>query len=650
MNTQFGKYQILEKLAAGPYSTIFKARLDGIGGFHRLFAIRRLPPSLSANSSYVDRLVEEAKLAGLLSHANIVQILDLGQIDQSYYIAMEYVNGQDLGTILRRCRAKNITLPLPHTLFMMLEALKGLEYAHQRKVLRGGRPVPLNLVHRGLLPSNILASLQGEVKITDFGLSRAHQSVSAPSHKRLSYMSPEQLKKEPVDHRSDIFTLGVVLYEMLCGRHPFLKPSPEATRKAILRHDLKPASSVNPNVPYALEVILEQTLAINPEERFQTAAAFKESLEGFFHDSGFIFSHSTLASFLKGLFPANSRISNPQTRLEQETVPLNSDYPLIDDESEEIPTSLNNVELLEQVTDSADFSDAPLPTATPLDTSISSTSASFGPSGSSNDDSTLILRPPSATESSPWKEDTRVDDADDDHTMARPKLSEEKTSVRVRPESPPVAKPTADDGFVPTASLPPSNQPGQKHTPSPPPAPFPKVNLDIQVSSEPQLPLNAQETKPFPVPDYEESLSGERLPSPPASKPAIVPELARLTPGSHSLAIAGGVGVLALLVGFLLGSQRGGDSTDGPAGAPAAQIVERPQLQITGPVGTRLQIRDRFDQIDQSGKAELTLDPNEPVNVQIQAPGYKPTEYSYTPRANGIRKLTLEWKELDPAP
>jgi len=159
----FGKYQILEKLAEGRFSSIYKARLEGIGGFHRLFAIRKLPPTLSSNPAYIDRLVEESKLAGLLSHANIVQILDLGQIDDSYYIAMEYINGKDLGTVLRRCRAKSITLPLPHALFMILEALKGLDYAHQRKVLRGGRPVPLNLVHRGLCPSNVLASLQGEV-------------------------------------------------------------------------------------------------------------------------------------------------------------------------------------------------------------------------------------------------------------------------------------------------------------------------------------------------------------------------------------------------------------------------------------------------------------------------------------------------------
>jgi hypothetical protein len=176
------------------------------------------------------------------------------------------------------------------------------------------------------------------------------------------------------------------------------------------------------------------------------------------------------------------------------------------------------------------------------------------------------------------------------------------------------------------------------------------MDVDVQLGSHAQIPLDAQETKPLPVPDYEESLSGEQLPSPPPRSP--VPHLKRAPKSApaNPFILAAGAALLALIVGYFLGSQRGEDTPSSAASGSAAQIVERPQLQITGPVGTRLQIRDRFDQIDPSGKAELTLDPNEPVNVQIQAPGHKPTEYSYTPRANGIRKLTLEWKELDPAP
>ena len=163
----FGKYQIIGRIATGGMAELYKARLEGIGGFQRIFAIKRILPHLSSNSEYVAMLVDEAKVAGLLSHANIVQILDLGQVEGVWYIAMEFVDGHDLGAILKRARVKALQLPLPHTVFVAIELLKGLEYAHQRQVMRGGRPVPLDIIHRDVSPPNILVSYQGEVKLTD---------------------------------------------------------------------------------------------------------------------------------------------------------------------------------------------------------------------------------------------------------------------------------------------------------------------------------------------------------------------------------------------------------------------------------------------------------------------------------------------------
>ena len=151
--TRFGKYQIIERIASGGMAEVFKARLDGIGGFHRTYAIKRILPHLTSNAEFVDLLVDEAKVAGLLSHANIVQILDLGAVDGQYFIAMEYVNGKDLRQILERCAAKNITLPFPHAVYMLIEMLKGLEYAHERTVVRNGKQVPLHIVHRDISPT-----------------------------------------------------------------------------------------------------------------------------------------------------------------------------------------------------------------------------------------------------------------------------------------------------------------------------------------------------------------------------------------------------------------------------------------------------------------------------------------------------------------
>ncbi len=309
----FGKYQILERIATGGMAEIYKARLEGIGGFLRSFAIKRILPNLSQNSEHIAMLVDEAKVAGLLSHANIVQILDLGQVDGIWYIAMEYVHGRDLGGVLRRARKKGLCLPVPHTVFVAIELLKGLEYAHQRQVMRGGRPVALNIIHRDVSPPNVLLSFQGEVKLTDFGIARASlkamETVSGIVKGRFDYMSPEQAAgSKDLDQRSDLFSVGVVLYEMLTGHHPFRTDNEIGTIERVRTGKYVPVSQRNPEVPFTLETIVDRALQVNREDRYPSATAFKEALDKFFHDAGFIFTHATLASYVRGLFPeANSK-------------------------------------------------------------------------------------------------------------------------------------------------------------------------------------------------------------------------------------------------------------------------------------------------------------------------------------------------------
>ncbi|RME23120.1 MAG: serine/threonine protein kinase, partial [Deltaproteobacteria bacterium] len=307
----FGKYRILGRIAVGGMAELYKARVEGEGGFHRTLALKRILPHLTSQQEFVDMLVEEAKVAGLLSHANIVQIMDLGQVDGTYYIAMEYVDGPDLGRILQRCREKTITLPVPHSVFLVIEVLKALEYAHHRRVIRGGREVPLDIVHRDVSPANILVSFQGEVKLTDFGIAKASikalQTVSGIIKGRFDYLAPEQAAGATPDRRADIFAVGVVLYECLTGRHPFRGQTEAATLDAIREGRFAPASLVNADVPASLDVILERALAVDPTDRYQTATEMKEALDRFFHDAGFIFSHSTLAAFIKGLFPDDAR-------------------------------------------------------------------------------------------------------------------------------------------------------------------------------------------------------------------------------------------------------------------------------------------------------------------------------------------------------
>ena len=300
---------------------IYKAKLEGIGGFQRTFAIKRILPNLSQNSEYIAMLVDEAKVAGLLSHANIVQILDLGQVDNIWYIAMEYVHGRDLGAVLRRARQKGLCLPVPHTVFIAIELLKGLEYAHQRQVMRGGRAVALNIIHRDVSPPNVLLSFQGEVKLTDFGIARASlkamETVAGVVKGRFDYMSPEQAAAaKDLDQRSDLFAVGVVLYEMLTGHHPFRTDSEIGTVEKVRTGSYIPVSNRNGEVPFNLETIVDRALQVERGERYPSATAFKEALDKFFHDAGFIFTHATLASYVKGLFPEASAKSSavPQRR------------------------------------------------------------------------------------------------------------------------------------------------------------------------------------------------------------------------------------------------------------------------------------------------------------------------------------------------
>lgn len=348
----FGKYQILERIAIGGMAEIYKARLEGIGGFQRTFAIKRILPHLSMNSEYVEMLVDEAKVAGLLSHANIVQILDLGQVDKVWYIAMEFVPGRDLGGVLKRAQERGLRLPVPHACFIAIELLKGLEYAHQRQVMRGGRPVPLNIIHRDVSPPNILLSFQGEVKLTDFGIARASlkaQETQAGVIKgRFDYMSPEQAEAtKDLDQRSDLFAVGVVLYEMLAGKHPFRQEGELATLEAVRSGRYPRLGELNPDVPLSLQSIVDRALLVERNERFPTATAFKEALDRFFHEAGFVFTHATLAAYLKALFPEDQKEKTVERALGGLTPPPVerrpiAPEPLVLDESTDGPTRVIN--------------------------------------------------------------------------------------------------------------------------------------------------------------------------------------------------------------------------------------------------------------------------------------------------------------------
>ncbi|MCK6587679.1 MAG: protein kinase [Polyangiaceae bacterium] len=312
MEQTFGRYRLLERIAEGGMAEVWKAKSYGVLGFEKVLVIKRILPELAKHRKFVDMFVHEAKLAVLLSHANIVQVFDLGKVDgdarssapPSYFIAMEYVAGLDLATVLQRSRRMKIAAPPGLAVFIAAEVAKALDYAHRKRAEDGQ---PLGIVHRDISPQNILLSWEGEVKVTDFGIAKARDTISDETDSdvrlgrvrgKLAYMSPEQLRAEPLDGRSDLFSLGVVLYEMIAGSNPFTGASALETVRRIQTSEFPPLDLTRPETPWPLVAIVHRMLAAKPEGRFGDAGHLHEELLGYAYGAGDRFGPNDLARFL----------------------------------------------------------------------------------------------------------------------------------------------------------------------------------------------------------------------------------------------------------------------------------------------------------------------------------------------------------------
>ncbi|WP_437326865.1 serine/threonine-protein kinase [Sorangium sp. So ce381] len=311
LSETFGRYRLLERLGEGGMAEVFKAKSFGVEGFEKVLVIKRILPKLAEQGRFVDMFVHEAKLAVRLSHANIVQVFDLGRVDHpngdptSYFIAMEYVPGLDLATLLARCRRAKRPIPLAMAVFMTAEIAKALDHAHRR---RDEQSRPLGIVHRDISPQNILLSWEGEVKVTDFGIAKATQSMTDEEvgenragriRGKLAYMSPEQSRAGAIDGRSDLFSLGTVLYEMLAGSNPFAAPTAFEIMRRLQASEYPPLALVRPDVPRSLVDVVSTMLAKNPEDRFPDAGRLHEALLGFFYATAERFGANDLAEFLE---------------------------------------------------------------------------------------------------------------------------------------------------------------------------------------------------------------------------------------------------------------------------------------------------------------------------------------------------------------
>ena len=299
----FGEYKILKKIATGGMAEVFLAKRIGMKGFEKLLAIKRILPQFSENEEFIAMFIDEAKLAAKLNHRNIIQIYDFGSQQGSYYIAMEYIFGKDLRSILKKSREKGESLPLAQCAYIITEAAKGLEYAHTLKDHFGK---PLQIIHRDISPQNILLSYEGEVMLADFGIAKAAskstETRAGVLKGKILYMSPEQAWGKTIDRRSDLYSLGVVLYEMVTQRKIFDADSEFSMLEKVRNGEVEFPPNVFENIPKYFLQVIQKALEKNPDHRYQSAHDMRVDLENYLLTTQERLSEKTISNYLKRLF------------------------------------------------------------------------------------------------------------------------------------------------------------------------------------------------------------------------------------------------------------------------------------------------------------------------------------------------------------
>ncbi len=295
------RYRVIERLASGGMAEVFLAESAGIEGFKKQVAIKRVLPHLSEKKRFIAMFLDEARLSAHLSHSNVAQVFDIGVGDNAYFIVMEYVDGADLKMVIEYVKKSGRIFPVEAACFVASRICEGLTYAHE---LTGSDGTQLHVVHRDMSPPNVLITKHGEVKIVDFGLAKAtsqlEKSEAGIIKGKFSYLSPEAAQGIEVDHKTDIFAVGIILWEMLAGRRLFLGETDFATVKMVQQAQIPPLSQINKSVPIELDRILARALAREPEKRYGSARDLGRDLTAFLYKFGKPVSAYDISEFVRG--------------------------------------------------------------------------------------------------------------------------------------------------------------------------------------------------------------------------------------------------------------------------------------------------------------------------------------------------------------
>ena len=296
----FGKYYLLERINVGGMAEVFKAKTYGVEGFERFVAVKKILPQIAEDEEFISMFIDEAKIAVQLNHANIAQIFDLGKVDDSYFIALEYISGKDVRGIFDHCVDEGEIMPIPQACFVIMKVCEGLDYAHNKRDNTGQE---MHLVHRDVSPQNVLISYEGEVKLVDFGIAKAVGKASKTQagilKGKFGYMSPEQVRGLPLDRRSDIFSVGICLYELITGERLFQGESDFSTLEKVRNVEILPPSTYNRKIPEELEQIVLKALSKDVEDRYEYSIDLHDDLQAFMYSSGAFYSRKDLAAWMK---------------------------------------------------------------------------------------------------------------------------------------------------------------------------------------------------------------------------------------------------------------------------------------------------------------------------------------------------------------
>ncbi len=305
MPARFGKYTLIRKLAVGGMAELFLALQRSMAGFEKLIVVKRVLPHLAQDESFIEMLLAEARIAATLNHPNIGHIYDVGEVDGQFYIAMEHIHGEDLRSLVRQMKKKNVTaFPLEHALAIVLGCCSGLAYAHEKRDLDGE---PMGIVHRDVSPQNILVTFTGDVKLVDFGIAKAgrgqmEDTGSGQLKGKVPYMSPEQAQGEDLDNRSDVFSLGIMLFELCTGRRLFRGKNEMETLRKIVEDEYPQPRQLNPNLSPRLEEIILRSLEKDQRRRYQSARDMQADLEDYIRSEQLKVSSLSLGSWMQDLF------------------------------------------------------------------------------------------------------------------------------------------------------------------------------------------------------------------------------------------------------------------------------------------------------------------------------------------------------------